>query len=74
MEAKRESRARPGVVRKPVDSRFRGNDGEEGGNDGEEGGNDGEEDGNDGGTTGIMEAKRELKPTNPLSLYGRGLG
>ena len=67
MEAKRESRARLGGVREPVDSRFRGNDGEEGGNDGEEGGNDG-------GTTGIMEAKRELKPTNPLSLYGRGLG
>ena len=38
----------PNGVRRALDSRFRGNDGEEGGNDGEEGGNEGGEGGNDG--------------------------
>ena len=47
----------------PLDSRFRGNDGEEGGNDGEEGRNDGEE----GGMTCFVRRRLDSVPkSRPL--------
>ena len=65
---------RPGGVRDPLDSRFRGNDGVESGNDGVESGNDGVENGNDGVESGNDGVKIGNDGVENGNDGGRGAG